>query len=180
MAVEGGHLPDTSSTAHAPPSSDAASTVDEPGKRVAGLVVGGVGVVGLGLGTVFGLKALSLKSQQQSDCGSATSCTNSGYALAVGDHSTALTDSTISTVGFIAGGVLLAGGAWPFLTSRHASQAPAAILVVPSVAPNHAEMLTDQGGVLSDEARPRSARRVAAARDRLREPDWNLRCAETQ
>jgi hypothetical protein len=106
-------------------------------QRILGLVAGGVGVAGIAVGSVFGLMTLSQKSQQQSVCGSSTSCTSSGHAQALDDHSTGMTDSTISTVGFIAGGALLVGGVLLFFTAVHGPDAQAAtgVLVVPSVAP---------------------------------------------
>jgi hypothetical protein len=106
-------------------------------QKVLGLVAGGVGVAGIAVGSVFGLMTLSQKSQQESACGSSASCTSSGHARALSDHSTGMTDSTISTVGFIAGGALLVGGALLFFAAGHSPDAPAAArtLVVPSVGP---------------------------------------------
>jgi len=60
---------------------DAASEVPAPvpgtGRSTLGLVVGGVGVVGLGVGSAFGLLALSATNQQKTDCASPTSCPTS-------------------------------------------------------------------------------------------------------
>ena len=72
------------------------------------MVGGGLGVVGLGLGSVFGVFALSAQNRQKSDCGSSSSCNR---PQAVEDYNTAGTDATASTVAFVAGGVLLAAGA---------------------------------------------------------------------
>ncbi len=129
----------------------AASSATEPAstggamrtQKILGLAAGGVGVAGLAVGGVFGLMTLSQKSQQQSACGSPASCTSSGHAQALDDHSTGMTDSTISTIGFIAGGALLVGGALLFSTAGHASDAPAAtgMLFVPSVGPGGGGML---------------------------------------
>jgi hypothetical protein len=108
------------------------------GQKVAGLVVGGVGVVGLGLGIAFGLMTFSDASQQKSDCTSATSCSDYGQASTA--HSAGQRDAMISTVSFIAGGALLVGGAIVFLVAPHArEQSPAAALAVsPGVAPGGA------------------------------------------
>jgi hypothetical protein len=123
-----------------------ASTSRMGTQKVLGLVTGGVGVAGIAVGSVFGLMTLSQKSQQQSACATPTSCTSSGHAQALDDHSTGMTDSTISTVGFIAGGALLVGGAVLFLTAGHASAAPpTGTLVVPSVGPSGAGMLFSGG-----------------------------------
>ncbi|HEY6461287.1 MAG TPA: hypothetical protein VIY73_14075, partial [Polyangiaceae bacterium] len=59
------------------------------------------------------------------------------YSQAASDHSSAQSDGTISTVAFIAGAALLAGGAVLFLVSGHPSETPTtgALVVAPSVAP---------------------------------------------
>jgi hypothetical protein len=112
-------------------------------QKVLGLAAAGLGVAGIAVGSVFGVMTLSQKSQQQSDCGSSASCTSSGHAQAVNDHSTGMTDSTISTIGFIAGGALLVGGALLFFTAGHPSDSPSAagMLVLPGVGPGGGGML---------------------------------------
>jgi hypothetical protein len=82
-------------------------------QRIVGLVAGGVGVVGLGLGAVFGVLASSSWKTAQSECPDHTGCS----PQAMNDRSHAVTDATASTVGFIAGGALLAGGLTLFLTA---------------------------------------------------------------
>jgi hypothetical protein len=106
-------------------------------QKILGLVVSGVGVAGVAVGSLFGLMTLSQKSQQETACPSATACSPGGHALAVGDHSTGMTDSTISTVGFIAGGALLTTGAVLFFTSSPSPErSPSSrILVIPSAGP---------------------------------------------
>jgi len=81
--------------------------------------VGAVGLAGIAVGSVFGLKASSDWSAQQSACGSPSTCTDHGGAVT--DHANLTTDSTIATWAFIGGGALLASGALLFLTapSRH-------------------------------------------------------------
>jgi hypothetical protein len=76
------------------------------GLRIVGLVTAGVGGVGLVLGGVFGAMASSAWNTAKKDCPSFSNCNST----AMNDHNTATTDATISTVGFIAGGVLAAGG----------------------------------------------------------------------
>ena len=101
-----------------------------------GLVLGGVGVAGIAVGTVFGLLTVSASNRQNTDCASATSCAS--YKDAASDHSTAKTDGAISTVGFIAGGALLAGGAIFFFLSGAPSSEQATssrLVVVPGAAP---------------------------------------------
>ncbi|HEY3818280.1 MAG TPA: hypothetical protein VGL81_13970 [Polyangiaceae bacterium] len=102
-------------------------------QKILGLAAGGVGVAGLVVGGVFGMLTLSKKSQQQSDCGSA--CSPASHTQAVNDHSVGMTDATISTVGFIAAGALLVGGAVLFLTAHPSSQPITGWLVAPSAGP---------------------------------------------
>jgi hypothetical protein len=77
--------------------------------KTAGLVAGATGVAGLALGTVFGIEALSTKSSH---------CSNG--LCDFGSASNAYSQATISTVGFVAGGALLAGGMMLFLVAPKA------------------------------------------------------------
>jgi hypothetical protein len=107
--------------------------------QTAGLVGGGAGVVGLGVGAVFGVLASSKWSSAKSECGQPTVCPS--YAKALSDHDASVTDGTVSTVAFIAGGVLLAGGAYFFLTGGPSTPSTSTGLhVVPSVAPGAAAL----------------------------------------
>lgn len=90
-------------------------------QKTIGLVVGGVGIAGLAVGSVFGLMASAKWSQATKD--NSESEKNSADSLA-----------TISTVAFIAGGVLVAGGAILWLTAPSASSTTT-VGLVPSVAP---------------------------------------------
>ncbi len=74
--------------------------------KTVGLVAGIAGVVGLGLGVAFGVEALSTKS---------ANCSASGLCEPAGSAGNAYSQATISTVGFVMGGVLLAGGVTLFL-----------------------------------------------------------------
>jgi len=75
----------------------------------AGFIASGVGVVGIGLGAIFGIVASSTASGAEDDpalC-PGQKCTPAG----LDEIDSAKSSATISTVGFIAGGALLAGGA---------------------------------------------------------------------
>jgi hypothetical protein len=133
--------------ANSPASSAAAPT--EPaapgspggGQRVAGIVIGAAGVVGLGLGAVFGGLAASDWSNAKAACnGRPVSCTTSSNSPGFEDEGSATTKATISTVGFIAGGALVAGGIVVFVTApkKSSSETPASargVEFLPSVGP---------------------------------------------
>jgi hypothetical protein len=109
-------------------------------QRIGGLVVGGVGIVGLGLGAVFGLKASSTWSNAQAKC-SATSCPDRAGALA--DHDSASSAATVATVSFIAGGVALAGGLALVFTaprSGSSSSSTGGIRLTPMLGPSSASL----------------------------------------
>jgi hypothetical protein len=94
-------------------------------RRTIGLAMGGVGIAGVAVGAVFGLRALSLRSDASQNCNADRSvCTSEGAA----DLNRARTSANISTMAFIAGGALLAGGTVLILT------APSADAGRPSVA----------------------------------------------
>ncbi|MGH7329643.1 MAG: PEGA domain-containing protein, partial [Polyangiaceae bacterium] len=83
-------------------------------QRYVGVGVGAVGVVGIGLGAVFGILASSKKSDAAKDCNADLSaCNDTG----VQSMDSARSRATISTVGFIAGGALLAAGVVLFVTA---------------------------------------------------------------
>jgi hypothetical protein len=93
-------------TASAPPP-DKTPREGTSALRITGLVVAGVGVVGLGVGTFFGLKAMGASDDAKPHCPLPAPCDAEGRAL----HDDARSAADISTIGFIAGGVLVAGGA---------------------------------------------------------------------
>jgi hypothetical protein len=96
--------------------------------KTVGLVVGGVGVAGLAVGTIFGVLALSKNSSANSGhCGGAFGGANQCDSTGVSLRSTAVSDGNISTIALIAGGVLAAGGATLFLVapSAHVQAVPA-------------------------------------------------------
>lgn len=112
------------------------------GKTLA-IVSGAVGVVGVGLGVIFGAYASSSQSREKSDC-SASLCTS--YAQATEDYNTAKKDATGSTIAFTAGGVLMATGVVLWFTAPKKRAAPATRAGGVYVAP--ARMGTGRGLVL--------------------------------
>ena len=88
-------------------------------QRPLGLIVGSVGVVGIGVGAFFGLRAKSQWSDAQPHCPSA-GCDPQGYSSWSDAHGSA----TASTIAFAAGGALVAGGVVLFLTAPSSPAAP--------------------------------------------------------
>ncbi len=84
-------------------------------QRITGLAAGGAGVVGLVIGTVLGFVAKSTYDDAVKYCpnGPLSSC----YQQGITEGGTAHDQATASTVAFVAGGVLLAGGAALYLTA---------------------------------------------------------------
>jgi hypothetical protein len=114
-------------------------------QRPAAFVVGGVGVAGLVVGTVFGLQAKSKQSDSEAFCrpDDTNVCGQQGVDL----RNEARTSATIATVGFIAGGVGLVGSVVLYLTSdsgsktASAGEAKRALAVVPSAGADSAGVL---------------------------------------
>lgn len=81
-----------------------------PGQRVGALVIGGVGVAGLVVGGVFGLRTFSQWGDADKQCPTRQGCSDEALEL----ESAARTSATISNVGFVVGGVgvLTAGILW--------------------------------------------------------------------
>ncbi|MES1188785.1 MAG: tetratricopeptide repeat protein [Myxococcales bacterium] len=106
----------TTDPGNSPPPSD---TPSGSAQRTTGLVFGGVGVVGLGLGTFFGLQASSKWSDAKAKCTDYPyGCGAEGADLRSSAHSGA----TVSTVAFVAGGALLATGVVLYLTAPSKKQ----------------------------------------------------------
>jgi hypothetical protein len=73
-----------------------------------GLGLAGLGVVGIALGSVFGVRAVSLYHRSQDEgCDARDVCT----PRALETRRSAVQSGNVSTVSFVAGGLLLAGGA---------------------------------------------------------------------
>lgn len=129
--------PPSTASAPAPPAASSAPAERPPGEsspapwKTIGIVTAGVGVVGLGLGTVFGLQASSKKGS--AGCDSNSVCPNT---TAESTLSGAQSDGNIATGFFVAGALLAAGG---IVMWAVAPGAP--VQVAPSVG-------TNTGGIL--------------------------------
>jgi serine/threonine-protein kinase len=116
-------------------------TPSSPGstQRVLGVVTAGVGLAGIAVGSVFGVIAKGHLSDAGPHC-SGTECDVTGVP-ALSDARSA---ATVSTVGFIAGGALLAGGVVLYLVAPHGS--PGTGLLVSPGADGSVAGLTLRGG----------------------------------
>lgn len=108
----------TAQTAAPPPSSAAPAPADHP--SIVPWVVGGVGVVALGVGTVFGLKAISNADDARAMCPNNHCNDPAGEKAASDAHSQA----TISNVSFVLGGAAVATGVVLYFTlpTKHGTQ----------------------------------------------------------
>lgn len=90
----------------------------EPPNRLPAYVALGVGVVGVGVGSVFGLMAASKKSDLEAACKDRVCGPDQQDNIDTGK-----TFGTVSTVGFVIGAVGLVAGAYLYLTSGNAVNA---------------------------------------------------------
>lgn len=127
-----------------PSPTDASASGSSRPLRTVGLVAGGVGVAGLVAGGVVGGLALGKWHTSESECESATQCSN--HAQSVSDHSSATSLATVSTALLIVGGVALATGVTLFFVAPKkegaAAPPPSAFFEVsPILAPGNAGMM---------------------------------------
>jgi hypothetical protein len=103
------------------------------GQQVVGLVIGGVGVVGLGVGSFFGVRAIARNSDAEEHCPRGALCDD-----AEGEKLTdqAQEAAVISNIAFAAGAALLATGGVLYLTGGR--EEPRSIKLVPMLLPGRA------------------------------------------
>jgi hypothetical protein len=98
--------------------------------KTLGWIAAGVGVVGIGVGSAFGIAAVVDKNNANCD---------SNHTCDAGLLSSAHSAAAASDVGFIAGGILLAGGlALVLLSPSGGHEATASLRVAPSAGPGSA------------------------------------------
>jgi len=90
------------------------------GQRIAGVVVGAVGIAGLGVGAAFG--AIASSSWNAALAGCVDHALDKCSASAQDKGSSAKTQALISTIGFASGGVLTVGGVVLFLAAPSAKR----------------------------------------------------------
>jgi hypothetical protein len=87
-------------------------------QRTLGLAAGGAGLVALGVGAVFGLQAISKNNDAAQFCPASPRCNDPQGVTLTDDAKSA---ATVSTIAFVAGGVLAGAGAVLFLTAPSGS-----------------------------------------------------------
>jgi hypothetical protein len=130
--------PPPSPVVAAPPPPQSVQPPPRSGKtqRTIGLVLGGVGVVGLGAGAFFGLRASSQAKDADAFC-TGKFCSAEGLS----GHDDAHTSALISTIAFGAGAAALAAGVYLFFSAPKASAS--GLVVTPSVARDGARIAAE-------------------------------------
>lgn len=113
------------------------------GRKTLAVVVGGAGIAGIAVGSIFGITAMSAWSRSKNECNApapSPGCPDvNAYNDAVSDKNKSSSAASIATVGFIAGGVLAAAGVVLFVTAPRGAEQPngafTSLAVVPSVGP---------------------------------------------
>jgi hypothetical protein len=100
-----------------PPVAAKVETHASPTYRTLALVLGGAGVAGIAVGAVFGVMAIGKHSDVTSRCAGFPTCPEADRAALDDLNTSAQRNGTISTIGFAAGGALLAGGALIFFAA---------------------------------------------------------------
>jgi hypothetical protein len=91
-----------------------------PAQKVMGVAALGAGAIGLGVGAAFGLMSMSAHDDAAATCPAPNPCGDRDAAEAWSDATTA---GSVSTVAFVAGGVLAAAGAVLWITAPSAGRA---------------------------------------------------------
>jgi hypothetical protein len=122
-------VPPSASATSGAPAQDPPPPADGAGStsplQITGFVVGGVGLVGIGVGAIFGGIAAAKKSKSEEpdasgipQCDGDSVCSPEGFDL----REDAIRAATISTVGFVVGGVLTAAGVVMVLVAPDGSE----------------------------------------------------------
>jgi hypothetical protein len=95
------------------PSTPPAAQSEGSTQRTLGFVIGGMGIVGVAVGSVFGILAMGSESSSKNLCPT-DACAS---AAAVQDDANARTQANVSTVAMIAGGAVLVTGVVIYFTA---------------------------------------------------------------
>jgi len=110
-------------------------------RQAIAFAVGGIGVGGLVVGSIFGAGASSKWSSAKNDCGAGCGPT----APAQGEKSTASSDASVSTVAFVVGAALAAGGVVLYLTAPSGSTMGTGLHIAPALASGEAGVVLAGG-----------------------------------
>jgi len=111
------------------------------GRKTIALVTGGVGVASVVVGSVFGLVASSKWSSAKNACGGGCGLD----APAQGEKNSAASDATVSTVGFVVGGALVAGGLALWFTAPTGPSGSTGLRIAPALGSGEAGMVLAGG-----------------------------------
>jgi len=110
---------------------------------VLAIVMGGVGLAGVGVGSAFGVLAFKKASEWEDRTADPNRCARGAdgalrcKAGEIGPiqeiEGSRSTFATVSTIGFLAGGALIAGGAVVWLASGSSGRRPSAMRIAPVV-----------------------------------------------
>jgi len=125
--------PSTTAVPAAPPAPADTGSSSGRTQRTIALVVGGAGVVALGIGTYFGVTALSKKGDENAQCpgGSSGPCNSTGVSLS----QTAVSDGNVASVLLGVGAVAVVGAGVLWLTAPRAGAATATTTTAWRVSP---------------------------------------------
>lgn len=113
-----------------PPAEEPKISDAAPTRRTLGFVIGGIGVLGVGVGAFFGVRALGTKSDADALCPD-RQCTQEG----LDKQDSARTYAHFSTAAVAVGVVGLAAGGYLLLSSPASSPSPQSLVVVPTAGP---------------------------------------------
>jgi hypothetical protein len=117
---------------------DTGEAAEGPPLRTIGLIVGVAGLMGLGVGGFFGLRAKSLNDESKEDCDANNECGRTGGAT----RDDASNAANVATVAFIAGGVLTAAGVTLFIVGAPKDhETTAHVRATPALGPNEAAIV---------------------------------------
>lgn len=112
-------------------------------QKTIGIVLGGVGILGTGVGSYFGLRAIGKNSDSDDKCRTATQCSPEGLTL----RNQARDAAKVSTIAFSAGAALLGTGLVLFLAAddTRAAHGASSLFLTAGVVPSGTSL--ELGGV---------------------------------
>ncbi|MFO7178678.1 MAG: hypothetical protein DIU78_008280 [Pseudomonadota bacterium] len=113
--------------AEAPAPADAGTQTELDTRRILAIASGAVGVAGVAVGTVFGFRSMSKKSDADRHCDGSQCTTQEGVRL----REEAISAGNVSTVAFVIGAAGLAGGAVLWLTAPDSQEPELAVAIGP-------------------------------------------------